>query len=88
MTRFSRGVSDVQEQARGKDMTKLPKSKTHKTKITAKKSPMDSASVGRAALTSLPMEPGMKKGGSCKGYAKGGAIDGMARKGKTKGKFI
>ena len=36
-------------------------------------------------------EPGMKKGGACKGYAKGGAIrgrgDGIAQRGHTKGKF-
>ena len=56
-----------------------------KTKVSVKK-PMDSMSVG--AASSLPMGPaaGMKKGGSCKGYAKGGAIDGCAVRGKTRAK--
>lgn len=77
-----------------------PKSEKTSMKISKRKAPLDSMSVG--AAKSLPAGPmaglrsagpmGMKKGGSCgggamKGYAKGGSIDGIAHKGKTKGKI-
>lgn len=90
MTMSSRGISPIQEKARGNDMKKDmrkaagPKmSKKSSMSIKAKR-PLDSMSVG--AKDSLPMPMGMKSGGACKGYAKGGAIDGIAKKGKTRGK--
>lgn len=79
MTRASRGISDIQEHARGNDMKSKSKSSMGKV---ARKS---KASLGPAM--SMGAIPGMKMGGSCKGYAKGGSIDGVAKKGKTKGKM-
>jgi hypothetical protein len=99
MTRASRGISDIQEHARGNKMKKDMAPRTSKTKVkVAKKRPMapgmGDMSVGSARsgnLKNIPgmggMKAGMKSGGSCKGYAKGGAIDGVAHKGKTKGKI-
>lgn len=96
MTMPSRGISDIQEKARGNKMKKdarkaaAPKNVDIKaTKVSARK-PIDSMSVG--AASSLPMTGaglGMKKGGKCgmKKYAKGGSIDGIASKGKTRGKI-
>lgn len=91
MTRPSRGVSAIQEKARGSDM-KAKNVSMKKTKVSVKK-PLDAMSVGAARA---PMPPaaglrsamGMKKGGSCKGYAKGGSIDGVAIKGKTNCKKV
>jgi hypothetical protein len=89
MTLPSRGISDIQEQARGNDMKcgmkkggkmggKMgPKNMSAKsTKISMRK-PMDEMSVGPT-----------KSRGSVPGYAKGGSIDGVAKKGKTKGRVI
>lgn len=71
MTMPSRGISNIQEQARGNKMKKAKKG-----------SPMDKMSVG--AMSSKSPLP-MKCGG--KAYKKGGSIDGIAKKGKTKGKI-
>jgi len=80
MTMPSRGISDIQEKARGNKMKKS------KAPVMGKKgSTMDKMSVGPFASKS---DLGMKKGGSCKGYKKGGSIDGVARKGHTKGKMV
>jgi hypothetical protein len=102
MTRASRGISEIQEHARGNKMKKDMAPRTSKTTVkVAKKRPMapgmGDMSVGAARSANLKnvpglsrmggMKPGMKSGGSCKGYAKGGAIDGVAHKGKTKGKI-
>ena len=94
MTRPSRGISDIQEKARGKtDMAKLKagmfplkKKDTIKAKVTKRGAPTpDLAQLGAMRGAA----PAMKKGGSaCKGYAKGGSIDGIAKKGKTSGKII
>lgn len=89
MTMPSRGISPIQEKARGNTMKKdqVKKMDIKKSKISLKK-PFDSASVG--AASSLPMGPaaGMKKGGkACKGYFKGGSVDGIIKKGHTKGKM-
>ena len=93
MTRPSRGISDIQEKARGKtDMAKLKagmfplkKKDTIKAKVTKRAPTPDLAQLGAMRGAA----PAMKKGGSaCKGYAKGGAIDGIAKKGKTRGKII
>lgn len=91
MTRPSRGVPAIQEKARGNDM-KAKNVSMKKTKVSVKK-PLDSMSVGAAnapmdRAAGLRAAMGMKKGGSCKGYAKGGAIDGCATKGKTRGKMV
>lgn len=94
----SRGISPIQEKARGKGMAKkedmrksmAPKPAKASMKIKAK-APLDSMSAG--AASSLPMgpavglRPGMKKGGACKGYYKGGSVDGIVKKGKTRGKI-
>lgn len=74
--------------AKKSGMPVLPKSEKLKTKVT-RRSPKNTMSVGAA---SAPMDPAMglrmKKGGSCKGYAKGGSIDGVVTKGKTKGRIV
>ena len=91
----SRGISPIQEKARGKGMKKdmrksmAPKPAKSSMKIKAKM-PLDSMSVGAAMAPmdqAAGLRSGMKKGGSCKGYAKGGSIDGIAKKGKTRGKI-
>ena len=86
MTMPSRGISNIQEKARGNKM-KAKNVSMKKTKVAVKK-PIDSKSVG--AANSLPMggPAGMKKGGSCKGYFKGGSVDGCVTKGRTKGKVV
>ena len=100
MTRPSRGISDIQEKARGKtNMTKLKagmaplkKKDTIKAKVIKRGAPTpDLAQLGamRGMAPAGMGAPAMKKGGSaCKGYAKGGSIDGIAKKGKTRGKII
>lgn len=84
MTRPSRGVSDIQEQARGNDMKSCgmkkggkmgPKQASKKsTKVSVRK-PMDAMSMGSMS------------GGPMPSFAKGGKIDGIAKKGKTRGKM-
>ena len=86
----SRGISSIQEKARGKGM-KAKNVSMKKTKVSVKK-PLDSMSIGAAMAPQDPAaglrSAGMKKGGSCKGYKKGGSIDGIASKGRTKGRII
>ena len=94
MTRPSRGISPIQEKARGNDMKKsadmrksmAPKPAKASMEIKAK-TPLDSMSAG--AANSLPMGPaaGMKCGGKVKGYFKGGSVDGIVKKGKSRGKI-
>jgi hypothetical protein len=79
MTMPSRGISPIQEKARGNDM-KAKNVSMKKTKVSVKK-PMGDMGMG----SEMPM--GMKKGGSCKGYYKGGSVDGIVKKGRTKGKI-
>ena len=94
MTRASRGISPIQEKARGKDMIKDPRKKAAPAK--SEKLSVDVAKRGAGRVAVPAGAPGvmggmgalgMKKGGSCKGYAKGGSIDGVAKKGKTRGKI-
>jgi hypothetical protein len=93
MTRPSRGISDIQEKARGKtNMTKLKagmaplkKKDVIKTKVTKRAPTPDLAQLGAMR----GMAPAMKKGGSaCRGMYKGGSVDGITKKGKTRGKII
>ena len=93
MTRPSRGISDIQEKARGRtDMTKLKagmaplkKKDTIKAKVTKRAPTPDLAQLGAMR----GMAPAMKKGGSaCRGMYKGGSVDGITKKGKTRGKVI
>lgn len=103
MTRASRGISEIQEHARGNNMKKNMIKNVEKAKVAVKKKRamppgMGDMNVGAARSNNLRNVPGlggmgkmkaggMKSGGSCKGYAKGGSIDGVAHKGKTKGKM-
>jgi hypothetical protein len=93
MTRPSRGISDIQEKARGRtDMTKLKagmaplkKKDVIKAKVTKRAPTPDLAQLGAMR----GMTPAMKKGGSaCRGMYKGGSVDGITKKGKTRGKII
>ena len=93
MTRPSRGISDIQEKARGKtDMAKLKagmaplkKKDVIKAKVTKRAPTPDLAQLGAMR----GMTPAMKKGGSaCRGMYKGGSVDGITKKGKTRGEII
>ena len=92
MTRPSRGVSCIQEKARGNDMSSCgmkkggkadprknapSNSKKRSSKMSMKGNPMDKATLG-SAMSAGPVP----------GYKKGGMIDGCAKKGKTKGRFV
>lgn len=99
MTRPSRGVSDIQEKARGNKMRKLKNKESVKVSVKKKAPSVAGAGPmgmpagrpgsfgGMGSLGAGPAPMGMKCGGSVKGYAKGGSIDGIASKGKTKGKI-
>jgi hypothetical protein len=99
MTRPSRGVSDIQEKARGNKMRKLKNKESVKVSVKKKAPSVAGAGPmgmpagrpgsfgGMGSLGAGPAPAGMKCGGSVKGYAKGGAIDGIATKGKTKGRI-
>ena len=99
MTRPSRGVSDIQEKARGNKMRKLKNKESVKVSVKKKAPSVAGAGPmgmpagrpgsfgGMGSLGAGPAPMGMKKGGACKGYAKGGSIDGIASKGKTKGRI-
>ena len=101
MTRPSRGISDIQEKARGNKMTKLKagmaplkKKDVLKAKVIKRNAPTpDMAQLGAmrsAGLKAVPGSPmGMKKGGAtCRGMYKGGSVDGAVKKGRTRGKII
>jgi hypothetical protein len=90
MTMPSRGISPIQEKARGSKMKKdqVKKMDIKKSKISVKK-PFDSMSVGAASSLPMGSATGMKAGGSaCKGMYKGGKVDGCISKGRTKGKIV
>ena len=99
MTRPSRGISDIQEKARGNKMRKLKNKESVKVSVKKKAPSVAGAGPmgmpagrpgsfgGMGSLGAGPAPMGMKKGGSCAGYAKGGSIDGIASKGKTKGRI-
>ena len=101
MTRPSRGISDIQEKARGNNMTKLKagmaplkKKDVIKAKVTRRAPTPDMAQLGAMRSAGLKAVPGspttaMKKGGStCRGMYKGGVVDGTVKKGRTRGKII
>ena len=101
MTRPSRGISDIQEKARGNNMTKLKagmaplkKKDVIKAKVTRRAPTPDMAQLGAMRSAGLKAVPGspttaMKKGGStCRGMYKGGVVDGAVKKGRTRGKLI
>jgi hypothetical protein len=100
MTLPSRGISDIQEKARGNKMTKLKagmaplkKKDTLKAKVTKRAPTPDMAQIGAMRSAGLKAVPGsptsaMKKGGSCRGMYKGGSVDGIVKKGRTHGKII
>lgn len=101
MTRPSRGISDIQEKARGNKMTKLKagmaplkKKDTLKAKVVRRAPTPNMAQLGAmrsAGLSAVPGSPtaAMKKGGSaCRGMYKGGSVDGSVKKGRTRGKII
>jgi hypothetical protein len=100
MTRPSRGVSDIQEKARGNDMKScgMKKGGEMMDKMSGKKDPRKTAPSNtkkRSSKLSVKGSP-MDKGslgpamsmGAVPGYKKGGMIDGCAKKGHTKGKMV
>ena len=95
MTMPSRGISPIQEKARGKGMKKdmrksmAPKPAKSSMKIKAKM-PLDSMSVGAAMApqdAAAGLRTGMKKGGSCgaKKMACSGAMKGYYKGGSVDG---
>lgn len=84
MTQVSRGISSIQEKAKGMDKRKAvaPKdSKKKSTKFSVRKPsgpPMDPDMMGDMA----------SRGGPPMGFKKGGSIDGCAKRGSTKGKMV
>ena len=98
MTMPSRGISPIQEQARGDDMAKgdmrkamAPKPSKSSLKIKAKRPALDSMSVGAAGAPMPPAAglraaaPGMKCGGSTKKMACGGSMKGYFKGGSVDG---
>lgn len=61
------------------------KAKAAAERMQTAKKPAGKMSKGLSDLMSDTKAPGMKKGGSCKKYARGGGVE---VRGKTKGKFI
>ena len=100
MTLPSRGVSCIQEKARGNDMKScgMKKGGEMMDKMSGKKDPRKTAPSNtkkRSSKLSVKGSP-MGKGnvgpamsaGAIPGFKKGGMIDGCATKGKTKGKIV
>ena len=79
MTRPSRGISDIQEKARGR---------TNMAKLKAGMAPLKKKDVIKAKVTKRAPTPDLAQLGAMRGMYKGGAIDGIAKKGKTRGKVI
>lgn len=85
MTMPSRGIPDIQKQARGNDMKKAKK--VVQPMGTPSK---DKMSVGPfSSKSDMGMKCGGKTSMKCggKAYKKGGSIDGTVKKGHTKGKI-
>jgi hypothetical protein len=78
MTRPSRGISDIQEKARGK---------TNMTKLKAGMAPLKKKDVIKAKVTKRAPTPDLAQLGAMRGMYKGGSVDGIAKKGKTRGKI-
>lgn len=79
MTRFSRGISEIQTKARGDDMKcgmkKGGKADVRKGMLKGKKSNKMNVGVAESA-------------GPIPGYYKGGKVDGCIKKGHTKGRMV
>ena len=80
MTRPSRGISDIQEKARGK--TNMAKLKAGMAPL-KKKDVIKTKVIKRGAPT-----PDLAQLGAMRGMYKGGSVDGITKKGKTRGKII
>ena len=79
MTRPSRGISDIQEKARGK---------TNMAKLKAGMAPLKKKDVIKAKVTKRAPTPDLAQLGAMRGMYKGGSVDGITKKGKTRGKII
>ena len=79
MTRPSRGISDIQEKARGK---------TDMAKLKAGMFPLKKKDVIKAKVTKRAPTPDLAQLGAMRGMYKGGRGDGITKKGKTRGKII
>jgi hypothetical protein len=79
MTRPSRGISDIQEKARGR---------TNMTKLKAGMAPLKKKDVIKAKVTKRAPTPDLAQLGAMRGMYKGGSVDGIVKKGKTRGKII
>ena len=79
MTRPSRGISDIQEKARGR---------TNMAKLKAGMAPLKKKDVIKAKVTKRAPTPDLAQLGAMRGMYKGGSVDGIAKKGKTRGKVI
>lgn len=79
MTRPSRGISDIQEKARGK---------TDMAKLKAGMFPLKKKDVIKAKVTKRAPTPDLAQLGAMRGMYKGGSVDGITKKGKTRGKII
>ena len=79
MTRPSRGISDIQEKARGR---------TNMAKLKAGMAPLKKKDVIKAKVTKRAPTPDLAQLGAMRGMYKGGSVDGIAKKGKTRGKMI
>ena len=79
MTRPSRGISDIQEKARGR---------TDMIKLKAGMAPLKKKDVIKAKVTKRAPTPDLAQLGAMRGMYKGGSVDGITKKGKTCGKII
>lgn len=79
MTRPSRGISDIQEKARGK---------TNMAKLKAGMAPLKKKDVIKAKVTKRAPTPDLAQLGAMRGMYKGGSVDGAVKKGRTRGKVI
>ena len=79
MTRPSRGISDIQEKARGR---------TNMAKLKAGRAPLKKKDVIKAKVTKRAPTPDLAQLGAMRGMYKGGSVDGITKKGKTRGKII
>lgn len=100
MTLPSRGVSCIQEKARGNDMKScgMKKGGEMMDKMSGKKDPRKTAPSNtkkrssKLSVKGSPMDKGnvgpAMTAGAIPGFKKGGMIDGCATKGKTRGKIV
>lgn len=90
MTMASRGISDIQEQARGKTMKKEASKggKKDARKEAAPKNAKTQSAKMKVNVGDITSAGKMPPDGTFPGYKKGGSIDGCAVKGKTRGKIV